>query len=382
MEEIPSLLPIYNAPTLKDEEGDKSLEKIPLTIVTGYLGSGKTTLLNHILSEHHGKRIAVILNEFGASSDIEKRMTVGQGDEQVEEWLELKNGCLCCSVKDSGVKAIENLMQKRGKFDYILLETTGLADPGPIIDIFWMDDDLGSSVYLDAVITVADAKHVLEYLTEAPIDPEDKTPLENGINIATRQIALADLILLNKTDLIDQERRTLVEQELGTINDSASLIRTERSIVPVHKILDIKAFDAEVTTKVLEIHAKDTQSGQLPTNVHTISLSFPKGSSIQRKALEGWLQTFLWEHRLPEDVDSDVEPMVILRSKGIFRDAETDELLGIQGVHELYEITPLPPHPTKGVNWSQGKVVFIGKGLDKGRLVSSLEKATGLSPIQ
>ena len=153
---IPTLLPITSA-------------KIPLTIITGYLGSGKTTLLNYILtSKSHGKRIAVIMNEFGVSGDIEKSLLVkddkdnngndGDGDNGlVEEWLELQNGCLCCSVKDMGVNAIEGLMRKKGKFDYILLETTGLADPAPIISMFWMDDGLGSEIYLDGVITLVDA---------------------------------------------------------------------------------------------------------------------------------------------------------------------------------------------------------------------------------
>ncbi|KAH3694870.1 hypothetical protein DPMN_082311 [Dreissena polymorpha] len=123
--------------------------KVPVTIITGFLGAGKTTLLNYVLTEQHGKRIAVIMNEFGEGDSIEKSMSVGSDGERYEEWLELRNGCLCCSVKDNGVQAIENLMTKKGKFDYILLETTGLADPGPIASIFWLDEDLCSDLYLD-----------------------------------------------------------------------------------------------------------------------------------------------------------------------------------------------------------------------------------------
>ncbi|XP_046686556.1 LOW QUALITY PROTEIN: COBW domain-containing protein 2-like [Homalodisca vitripennis] len=136
-EDIPSLIPAQYKP-------------VPVvTIITGYLGAGKTTLLNYILKEQHNKRIAVILNEFGEGSALEKSVSIGQEGELYEEWLELRNGCLCCSVKDNGIKAIENLMAKRGKFDYILLETTGLADPGPIATMFWLDEDLGSDIYLD-----------------------------------------------------------------------------------------------------------------------------------------------------------------------------------------------------------------------------------------
>nr|CAD7430925.1 unnamed protein product [Timema monikensis] len=137
-EDVPDLVPAVFKP-------------VPVTIITGYLGAGKTTLLNYVLTEQHDKKIAVILNEFGEGSALEKSVSVGQDGELFEEWLELRNGCLCCSVKDNGVKAIENLMTKRGKFDYILLETTGLADPGPIASIFWLDKELGSDISLDGV---------------------------------------------------------------------------------------------------------------------------------------------------------------------------------------------------------------------------------------
>ncbi|GAB6029039.1 COBW domain-containing protein 1, variant 2 [Chamberlinius hualienensis] len=124
-------------------------QRIPITLITGYLGAGKTTLLNFILTEQHTKKIAVILNEFGEGSALEKSLAISQEGNLYEEWLELRNGCLCCSVKDNGVKAIENLMKLKGKFDYILLETTGLADPVPIISMFWLDKELGSDLYLD-----------------------------------------------------------------------------------------------------------------------------------------------------------------------------------------------------------------------------------------
>ncbi|XP_054254150.1 zinc-regulated GTPase metalloprotein activator 1A-like isoform X10 [Indicator indicator] len=163
-EDCPDLVPIDTGGAEETESSPS--RKIPVTIITGYLGAGKTTLLNYILTEQHNKRIAVILNEFGEGSALEKSLAISQGGELYEEWLELRNGCLCCSVKDNGVKAIENLMQRRGKFDYILLETTGLADPGAVASIFWVDSELGSDIYLDGVISVVDAKHGLQHLTE------------------------------------------------------------------------------------------------------------------------------------------------------------------------------------------------------------------------
>ncbi|XP_055150370.1 zinc-regulated GTPase metalloprotein activator 1B isoform X16 [Symphalangus syndactylus] len=178
-EECPELVPI-EAKQSEEEEKSGLGAKIPVTIITGYLGAGKTTLLNYILTEQHSKRVAVILNEFGEGSALEKSLAVSHGGELYEEWLELRNGCLCCSVKDNGLRAIENLMQKKGKFDYILLETTGLADPGAVASMFWVDAELGSDIYLDGIITIVDSKYGLKHLTEEKPD--------GLINEATRAI--------------------------------------------------------------------------------------------------------------------------------------------------------------------------------------------------
>ncbi|KAJ9593492.1 hypothetical protein L9F63_014945, partial [Diploptera punctata] len=184
---------------------------VPVTIITGYLGAGKTTLLNYILTEQHNKKIAVILNEFGEGSAMERSVAIGQAGELYEEWLELRNGCLCCSVKDNGVKAIENLMTKRGKFDYILLETTGLADPGPIASIFWLDKELGSDLFLDGIVTVIDSKHGLTQLRTKPASTEGETPT---LIEAVRQVALADLVIVNKVDLVESEQLEELKVEI------------------------------------------------------------------------------------------------------------------------------------------------------------------------
>ncbi|KAB0369897.1 hypothetical protein FD755_017859, partial [Muntiacus reevesi] len=160
--------------------------KIPVTIIAGYLGAWKTTLPSYILTEQLCKRIAVILNEFGEGSAVEKSLAVSQGGELYQEWLELRNSCLCCSIKDNGLRAIENLMKKKGRFDYILLETTGLADSGAVASMFWVDAELGVDIYLDGIITIVDSKYGLEHLAEEKPDgliSEASRPINLGLGV-------------------------------------------------------------------------------------------------------------------------------------------------------------------------------------------------------
>ncbi|PWA03452.1 hypothetical protein BB558_000391 [Smittium angustum] len=215
-DEIPQLVQLnQNDSSPKPEESktedfhiqldDSSLEKIPVTILTGYLGAGKTTLLNYILTENHGKRIAVIMNEFGSSKGIDELiMTKGKNDELVEEWLDLDNGCMCCTVKDKGIKALETLMEKRGNFDYILLETTGVADPGQIASMLWINEEFGGNIKLDGVVTLVDAKNVLKELEQV-----SQTDIDSDVddtNDAIKQLAYADRIIVNKIDLVTLEK--------------------------------------------------------------------------------------------------------------------------------------------------------------------------------
>merc|ERR1711997_227906 len=181
------------------------------------------------MGEQHNKKIAVILNEFGEGNIDEKSLNIsnpGKDSELFEEWLELRNGCLCCSVKDNGVKAIETLMEKKGKFDYILLETTGLADPGPIASIFWLDEELGSDIYLDGIVTVTDAKYGLDQLNDPKLVDNIEEENETPVNTAKKQIALADLILLNKLDMVSKEQKVSVRRSLEAINSSVPIIET------------------------------------------------------------------------------------------------------------------------------------------------------------
>jgi G3E family GTPase len=200
--------------------------KTPVTVLTGYLGAGKTTLLNHILTEPHGKRYAVIVNEFG-DIGIDNDLVV-DADEEV---FEMNNGCICCTVRGDLIRILENLKKRRTKFDSILIETTGLADPAPVAQTFFVDDDVKEWTRLDAVITVADAKFLSDRLADSPE--------------AKEQLAFADVILLNKTDLVSDEQVLEVEQRIRAINPYATLHRTQKSRVALDAVLDRGAFDLQ-----------------------------------------------------------------------------------------------------------------------------------------
>jgi G3E family GTPase len=206
-------------------------DKIPVTVLTGYLGAGKTTLLNRILTEQHGKRYAVIVNEFGEIG-IDNDLVVGAD----EEIFEMNNGCICCTVRGDLIRIIEGLMRRRGKFDAIIVETTGLADPAPVAQTFFVDADVKDAARLDAVVTLADAKWLLERLKDAPE--------------AKNQIAFADVIVLNKTDLVSPAELDEVEARIRGINPYASLHRAVKANVPLEAVLGRNAFDLE---RILEI---------------------------------------------------------------------------------------------------------------------------------
>jgi len=203
-----------------------SSEKIPVTVLTGYLGAGKTTLLNRILSEPHGKRYAVIVNEFGEIG-IDNDLVVG-ADEEV---FEMNNGCICCTVRGDLVRILDGLMRRKGKFDAIIVETTGLADPAPVAQTFFIDENVGRKTKLDAVVTVADAKWLNERLKDAPE--------------AKNQIAFADVILINKTDLVSPDELSDVEARIRGINPYAKLHKTQRAKVPLDAVLGRNAFDLD-----------------------------------------------------------------------------------------------------------------------------------------
>ena len=203
-------------------------KKIPVTILTGFLGSGKTTLLNRILSEEHGKRIAVIENEYGQVG-IDHGLVINAE----EEIFEMSNGCICCTVRGDLIRVLENLTKRRDKFDYVLVETTGLADPGPVAQTFFMDDEIHDSYSLDGIITLIDAAHI-----EQQLDRNDES---------TEQVAFADVMILNKTDLVDAEKIDRIQARLHEMNKMAKIIRAEHGNVPISTVLNLETFDLNQT---------------------------------------------------------------------------------------------------------------------------------------
>ena len=325
-------------------------QKIPVTVLTGYLGAGKTTLLNRILSENHGKKYAVIVNEFGEIG-IDNDLIIG-ADEEV---FEMNNGCICCTVRGDLVRIMGGLMKRRGKFDAIIVETTGLADPAPVAQTFFVDEDVQNSARLDAVVTVADAKWLSDRLKDAPE--------------AKNQIAFADVIILNKTDLVSAEELAEVEARIRAINPYARLHRTERCQVGLSDVLDRGAFDLD---RILDIEPDFLEAGDDHDHHHDHdhghdhehhhhglkhyhdedmqSLSLRSDKPLDPQRFMPWLQNLV-----------AIEGQKILRSKGILAFHDDDDRYVFQGVHMMLE----GDHQRK---WKEGeprqsRVVFIGREL-------------------
>jgi G3E family GTPase len=333
----------------------QSPEKIPVTVLTGYLGAGKTTLLNRILSEPHGKKYAVIVNEFGEIG-IDNDLVVN-ADEEV---FEMNNGCICCTVRGDLVRIIDGLMRRKGKFDAIIVETTGLADPAPVAQTFFMDENVGAKTRLDAVVTVADAKWLKDRLKDAPE--------------AKNQIAFADVILINKTDLVSPEELREVEARIRGINPYATLHRTERSKIAIDQVLGRNAFDLDrildIEPQFLEAddhdhdHDHHHHHGDHDGHDHhhhggglkhyhdedMQSLSLRSDKPLNPDKFFPWVQDLV-----AKDGPS------ILRSKGILSFKDDPERFVFQGVHMMLDGDHQRP-------WKDGeerlsRAVFIGREL-------------------
>ncbi len=308
-------------------------EKIPVTVLTGYLGAGKTTLLNRILSEPHGKKFAVIVNEFGEIG-IDNELVVG-ADEEV---FEMNNGCVCCTVRGDLIRIIDGLLKRRGRFDGILVETTGLADPAPVAQTFFMDDNVGDKTALDAVVTVADAKWLKDRLKDAPE--------------AKNQIAFADVILLNKTDLVTPEELREVELRIRAINPFARVHRTERCAVPLEWVLGQGAFDLE---RILAIEPEFLDSDLHTHDEEVQSIALSSEPPLDPDKFFPWIQELVAK-----------EGPKILRSKGILSFKNDPQRFVFQGVHMVLD----GDHQR---TWKPGekresRLVFIGRDLDEAAL--------------
>ena len=314
-------------------------DKIPVTVLTGYLGAGKTTLLNRILTEQHGKKYAVIVNEFGEVG-IDNDLVVG-ADEEV---FEMNNGCICCTVRGDLIRIIEGLMKRRGKFDAIIVETTGLADPAPVAQTFFVDEDVSAKARLDAVVTVVDAKWLAERLKDAPE--------------AKNQIAFADVILINKTDLVSEEQLAEVERQIRAINPYAQLHRTVKSQIELEKVLGRNAFDLD---RILDIAPDflDEGGAHHHHDDEMQSVSFTAGEVDPEKFMPR-INYF-----------TQVEWPKILRSKGILAFKDEPRRFVFQGVHMILDVDL--QRPWRADEKRQSKIVFIGRDLDRAAIKKGFE---------
>ncbi len=314
-------------------------EKIPVTVVTGYLGAGKTTLLNRILTEPHGKRYAVIVNEFGEIG-IDNDLVVNTD----EEVFEMNNGCICCTVRGDLIRIMDGLMKRKGKFDAIIVETTGLADPAPVAQTFFMDQDVADAARLDAVVTVADAKWLSDRLKDAPE--------------AKNQIAFADVIVLNKIDLVGPEELEAVEARIRAINPYAKIHRTERAQVPIAEVLDRNAFDLE---RIIELEPDFLEEG------HHHHHHDEEMQSISLRAGEVDPEKFMpWISELTQR-----EGPKILRCKGIVAFPDEPKRFVFQGVHMILDgdlQQDWRPDEAR-----ESRVVFIGRDLDADAIRAGFE---------
>ena len=313
-------------------------DKIPVTVLTGYLGAGKTTLLNRILTETHGKKYAVVINEFGELG-VDNDLVV-DADEEV---FEMNNGCICCTVRGDLIRIVGGLMKRRDKFDGIIIETTGLANPAPVAQTFFVDDTVRDRTRLDAIVTVVDAKNVAARLADS--------------HEAADQIAFADVIVLNKTDLVTPEELAATEATLRRINPFAKVHRAARADVPVDQLLDRGAFDL---SRILDMRPDFLEEDSHEHDDDVVSLSFEAERPLDPEKFNAWISALLAE-----------QGQNLLRTKGILAYARDERRFAFQAVHMIADGDYIG-------RWGDGdprrsRIVFIGRNLNRPQLRRGFE---------
>jgi len=320
-----------------------------VTVLTGFLGSGKTTLLNRILTAEHGKRIAVIENEFGEVG-VDDALVKARFEAE-EDIFEMNNGCICCTVRVDLITILMKLMKRKsdgGKLDHIIIETTGLADPAPVAQTFFVDENVRSFARLDAIVTLIDAKHI-----EVHLDEEKPDGVENE---AVEQVAFADILLLNKVDLVPEEQAlTKVEARLRSLNKWAPMIRCQGASVALDALLNIRGFDL---SRVLDVDPAFLDGdGEHQHDDRVSSVGFNQPGELDMDKTNSWIAKLL-----------QLEGNNIYRMKGVLAIAGVEEKFVYQGVHMQFKGEFV--EPWKSGERRHNRLIFIGKNLDRDRIVA------------